>query len=78
MTDQEMREIAVGRWELYKNERHFHVPEHKLYRIAGFVMMKHFKIENQGETFPLTGEQMLFRTNLMIALVESGVTMEMR
>jgi hypothetical protein len=38
--------------------------------VAHVVMKKQFGLGPRDEAYALTGDQMLFRTNLMIALVE--------
>lgn len=72
MTEEEKKEIAVGRWELFQQRRYVsNSLKFRLYGIVGPVMSKYFNFKMESCT-ELTGDQMLFQTNLMIALIESG------
>ncbi len=74
MTDTEKSEIAVGRWSLFK-ECHY-VPTERELLVMKVATKTVFKMFNRNvekdQAYCLTGEEMLLRVNLAIALIETG------
>jgi hypothetical protein len=72
MDEQTKLEVAIGRWELWKQTRFLSNDlERSLRATAGKVMIGFFGIKNSDGAYLLTGDQALFRTQLMIALAEN-------